>query len=232
MRHRRGLWVALLWFVLAWPAGIRAQESLHDTQLWLFLLGQIPVGKDWLVHAEVQPRWNDDISRQDQVLLRGGLGRRLGPRVTVWGGYAYTPRHGTESWTHEQRTWEQFNANLPSLGRWSPSIRFRQEQRFLDAWSDASHRFRAMGRLVRPLGSSGWSIAASDEYFVTLDHTGGGPRQGFDQNRVFSGVLRRLGTDVTFETGYTWQMLPKNATTPTRHNHIWLVWFTYAPPRR
>jgi hypothetical protein len=228
---RRGRFAtALCCFVLlAWPTRVRAQSAAHDTQLWLLLLGQLRVGEQWLVHAEAQPRWNDDISRSDQVLLRGAIGRRLGTRASVWAGYAYTPRQASDDWTHEQRLWQQLSVAFPRAGRWTPSIRIRPEQRLLESWGDASYRLRALGRLVRPLGASPWSIAASDEYFVTLDDTEDGPRRGFDQNRVFIGMLRRLSSEATIETGYLWQWLPESTTQPQRHNHTVLVWLAWTP---
>lgn len=203
---------------------------MHDVQAWLLLLGQIPVGDQWIVHAEAQPRWNDDISQRDQVIVRGGLGRRLGRRASVWGGYAYIPRWSSGDVLHEQRIWQQFSATLPRVGRWTPSLRLRQEQRFLDQWGDSSHRFRALGRLVRPIGNSPWSVAVWDEYFVTLDDTVRGPAQGFDQNRLFLTALRKLSPSVTFEAGYLWQVVPANQVRGTRHGHSVFTWLTWAPP--
>jgi hypothetical protein len=196
----------------------------------VLLLGQIPVGDQWIVHAEVQPRWNEDISQRDQVILRGGLGRRLGPRVSVWGGYAYIPRWASGDVLHEQRIWQQLSATLPRVGRWTPSLRLRQEQRVLDQWGDTSHRFRALGRLVRPIGTSPWSVAVWDEYFVTLDDTVRGPARGFDQNRLFLTALRKLSPSMTFEAGYLWQVVPANQVRGTRHGHNLFTWLTWAPP--
>lgn len=215
---------------VAVPSHAQAPPSVHDTQAWLLLLAQLPVGDAWTVHAEAQPRWNDDISQKDQVILRGGLGRRLNSRVTVWGGYGYVPRWSGDETFHEQRLWEQVSLTLPKAGTWTPSIRLRQEQRFLDQWGDSSHRFRALGRLVRPIGSSPWSVATWDEWFVTLDDTVDGPRQGYDQNRLFLTALRKLSPAVTFEFGYMWQHVPGTAIRPARHGHTLFSWFTYAPP--
>ncbi len=212
----------------------RAQSVpvVHDRQAWLLLLGQIPLGDAWVVHAEAQPRFNDDISQKDQLLLRGALGRRLSPRVMVWGGYGYIPRWSGDITFHEQRLWEQVTATLPKAGKWAPSIRLRQEQRFLEQWGDTSHRFRALGRLVRPIGRSPWSVAVWDEWFVTLDETVGGPRQGYDQNRFFLTALRKLSPAVTVEAGYLWQHVPGTAIKAARHGHSVFGWITYAPPPR
>ena len=192
----------------------------------------VPVGDHWTVHGEAQARWSEDLTQYDQTLLRGAVGRRLNSRVTLWGGYAYAPRVTPGDRLDEQRLWEQASITLPGAGKWAPSLRLRQEQRFLAEWGDASHRFRALGRVVRPLGASGWSLALWDEYMITLDDTLDGPRQGFDQNRVFAGVLRKLTTQVSLEGGYLWQLLPSNASRGVRHGHTALIWVTYAPPRR
>ena len=205
---------------------------MHDRQLWLLFLGQVPVGDQWLVHAEAQPRWNDDVSQRDQLLLRGALGRRLGPRVTMWAGYGYIPRWTAGDVLHEQRLWQQLSATLPRVGKWTPSIRLRPEQRFLEQWGDTSHRFRALGRLVRPIGSSPWSVAVWDEYFVTLDDTAGGPQQGFDQNRFFATMLRKVSPAVTVEAGYLWHLQPANQVRGVRHGHTAFAWLTWAPPVR
>lgn len=196
----------------------------------MLLLGQIPVGDEWVVHAEAQPRWFEDISQRDQLLLRGGLGRRLGSRVIVWAGYGYIPRWTSGDVLHEQRLWQQLSATLPRLGQWTPSIRLRPEQRFLDEWGDTSHRFRALGRLVRPIGASPWSVAVWDEYFVTLDDTVGGPTRGFDQNRLFLTALRKLAPAVTLEAGYMWHLQPETSARGTRHGHTVFTWITWAPP--
>lgn len=216
------------------PAMAAAQPlpTAHDSQAWVLLLGQIPVGDRWMVHAEVQPRWNDDVSQKDQLLLRGALGRRIGPRVVVWGGYGYIPRWSRGTTFHEQRLWEQVSATLPKAGKWAPSIRLRQEQRFLEQWGDASHRFRALGRLVRPIARSAWSFAVWDEWFVTLDQTRGGPPQGYDQNRFFLTALRKLSPSVTLEAGYLWQHVPATTVRAERHGHTLFTWFTYAPAAR
>lgn len=217
------------------PVGARAQvaqPSVQDTQLWVQLLALAPVGDAWTVHVESQTRWHEDLANLDQTIVRGAIGRQISRRVTLWGGYAYTPRWSGGDRLDEQRTWEQASITFPTAGKWAPSLRLRQEQRYLDNWGDASHRFRAMGRVVRPLGGSKWSLALWDEYMVTLDDTPNGPRQGFDQNRLFAGAFRKLSRDVTFEGGYVWQLHPSNASRGTRHGHTIFLWLTYAPPRR
>lgn len=238
MRRLTGLALALTLALLV-SAEARAQDqeqvqhpAVDDVQAWLLLLGLFPIGEQWTLQTEVQPRLNNDLSDVDQVILRGSMGRRLGPRVTLWGGYAYIPRWSAGERFDEQRIWEQLSATFPNLGKWTPSIRIRAEQRFLDDWSDSSHRLRAMGRFVRPIGASPWSLVLWDEYFVNLDDTVGGPPQGFDQNRLYVTALRQLSKTVTLEAGYVWQAQPSTATRGPRHGHTLFAWLTYTQPRR
>lgn len=217
------------------PVTVRAQgagTTIHDSQLWGQWVALLPVAEAWTVHAEAQFRWNDDLGNHDQDIFRGAVGRRVSPRVTLWGGYAYNPRWTGGVRFDERRTWEQASVTLPTAGKWAPSLRIRQEQRYLAEWGDTSHRLRLLGRFVRPIGGSPWSVALWDEYMVTLDHTEGGPRQGFDQNRAFVGILRTLSREVTIEGGHLWQMQPSNAARGPRHGHTAFAWLTYAPQRR
>ena len=141
---RRG--AALLALVAGVTASAHAQTQsrpgIHDLQTWLLVLGFIPLGEQHLLHAEVQPRWTDDVSRFDQMPLRVGVGRRVGRRATVWAGYGYLPRflEGDGGVLHEQRIWEQVMIPLPHAGRWAPMLRIRPEQRFVEQWGDTSHR--------------------------------------------------------------------------------------------
>ena len=232
MRSATALLVLLLAVIAPWPAVAQSDPpAVNDAQAWLLLLGLFPVGEQWTIQAEVQPRWNDDLTDLDQVIVRGSVGRHFGRRVTVWGGYAYIPRWSDDSRFDEQRAWQQLNVAWAPISRWSSSIRVRAEQRFLDEWGDSSHRLRGMGRVVRPLGASPWSLALWDEYFVNLDDTPGGPAQGFDQNRLFATLLRKLSADVTLEAGYAWQVQPSTASRGVRHGHTLFAWFTYARHR-
>jgi len=118
---------------------------------------------------------------------------------------------------------------MPEAARWTPSIRLRLEQRFQDTWSDSSHRFRVMGRGVRPLdGQRRWNIAAWDELLITLDDTAVGPSQGIDQNRLFGGVLRQFSPKVGLEAGYMW-VTADPPTGPRTHSHNLSVWLNLTP---
>lgn len=212
---------------LAAPPAAFAQDAPaeHDTQQWTQVVATVSLADKWLTHLEAQSRWFEDVQAHDQLIIRYALGRRLSRSVTIWGGHAWTPRTFEDGWTHEQRIWEQLSATFPTVGAWTPSIRIRQEQRFLDGWADNSHRLRMMGRAVRPVDAEKlWSIVAWNEAMVTLDETENGPAQGFDQNRLFAGVLRKLSEQAGFEWGYLWRTSDPSGSQPRRHDHVLFAW--------
>lgn len=207
------------------PAFAQSAPAVHDTQLWTQVVATVSLSDKWLTHLEAQSRWFEDLQAHDQLIIRNAVGRRLSRRVTIWGGHAWTPRTFDDGWTHEQRIWEQLSATFPAIGAWTPSIRIRQEQRFLDSWDDTSHRLRLMGRAVRPVDAEKlWSIVAWNEAMITLDETENGPAQGFDQNRAFAGVLRKLSNQAGLESGYLWRTSDPAGSQPRRHDHVLFAW--------
>lgn len=206
-------------------AAAQDARATHDAQLWVQILATVKVSPDWMVHLEGQPRWSEDAGDLNQVIVRTALGRRLTDRASLWGGYAWVPRTLGPGTRHEQRAWQQLSATLPNAGAWTPSLRIRLEQRFLDGWQDASHRLRVMGRIVRPLNADrSWLLAAWNEALFTVDDTVGGPQAGVDQNRLFAGVARRLSPKATLETGYLWQTMDPAGAAPRAHGHTAFAW--------
>lgn len=218
--------------LVAAPASGQTLPDFKDSQAWVQALAIGQLSKNWRLHLEAQPRVFDDVSELGITIVRAAVGRQLSPRVTVWGGYAWVARSLGPRTSYEQRSWEQLSLTLPRAGQWSPSARLRLEQRWLNPWANASHRLRAMARLQRPLGTgSPWHVALYDEAMVTFDTTPRGPFRGYDRNRLFSGVGRRLSPTFTAEFGYMWE----NSTVRgpgQRNDHIGLLTMNIAWPRR
>jgi hypothetical protein len=206
--------------VVAEPAPASAQVQ-HDAQVWAQVISTLTLS-DWRIHLEVQPRFSQDASELDHTLTRWALGRQLNSRMSVWAGHAWTARTLGDTTRHEQRLWQQLSLTLPAAAGWAPSVRVRLEQRFFDGWSDNSHRLRSMLRGVRPI-SGPWSLAVWDEFMLNFDQTGGGPHQGYDQNRAFAGVLRRFSRHASLEFGYLLQSL-KTPAGPMLNGHTAFTW--------
>lgn len=213
----------LFLLLLCSPREVAAQTD-HDAQLWLQVVATVSVSENWRVHLEEQPRFYENVSETLQIITRTAVGRRIGDRASLWGGYAWVVKPPGPGTAHEHRVWQQFSSTFPELGGWRPAIRVRVEQRFQDEWADASHRARMMGRFVRPLDANGqWSFVAWNELFVTFDETANGPWQGYDQNRAFAGVLRQLSAKAGFEFGYLWQTADPPGR-PRQDAHVAFAW--------
>lgn len=215
--------VPTLLLLLASSRAASAQDTT-DVHLWLQAIATVRLPGDWRLHLEEQPRWHRNVSEPFQILTRTGLGRRVSDRLTLWVGHAWVAKPPGPGVRHEQRVWEQASITLPTRGGWTPSLRLRVEQRRQSGWADTSHRVRLMARGVRPLTRDGrWAVAAFDEAFVTLDRTANGPVRGFDQNRLFGGVIRRLHPQATVELGYMWVATRQAA--GARHDaHLPFAW--------
>jgi hypothetical protein len=212
------------------PAAAVAQDTA-DGQVWIQGVALGRLSEHWRSHIEVQPRWFDDASELGLVIVRSAIGRQATPRLTIWFGYAWVPRTLGEGVRHEQRIWEQLSMVLPEIAGWRPTARIRLEQRWQpDPWDGTSHRLRMMARAQRSLRSnSRWQLATYDELMVTLDETRLGPRQGFDRNRLYGGIVRTVNPWVTLEGGYIWEhtALPVGR----RNDHVALGVVTLQWPR-
>jgi hypothetical protein len=202
------------------PAESASAQDVEDGQLWIQALAIGELSDNWRVHLELQPRVFNDASELGLTIVRTAIGRRLHPNVTAWAGHAWVPRSLGPATVHEQRLWQQLLLAFPSAAGWTPSARVRLEQRWLDPWVGTSHRLRLMMRAQRPLAPAGpWSVAFYNETMLTLDDTSLGPGRGFDRNRLYGGMVRRLSSLFSAELGYVWE----HATFPgplQRNDHV------------
>jgi len=226
--------IAFLLGVFALVLGVsptRAQDY-QDGQLWSQTVVTSQVSANWRTHVELQPRMFDNGRELGFTIIRTAVGRQLTPRLTVWGGYTWVARSLGPSTRWERRSWQQASISLPRAGSWTPSMRLRIEQRWLEPWANVTHRVRLMARVQRPVrANSPWHIAFYDEAMFTLDTTTPGPYRGYDRNRLFSGLGRRVSPALTVEGGYLWE----NSTIygpGQRNEHVALLTLNVAWPRR
>lgn len=202
----------------------------QEAQLWVQFNGQAPLARTWAVLFESQPRWNQDVTHFDQVVLRAGLIKRLTPAIQVSAAYAFVPRHTALGTWWEQQSYEQLLLTLPRLGRWLPQLRLREDQRYLSQWADASHRLRESVRVSRPVPSApSWTMVLYQEAFVNLDDTARGPSRGLDQLRLYGGLQHPLTRDLAVEVGYMCQEMFLLGARPHRRNHNAVVQFQFRP---
>ena len=229
VRDRRMARAVLTLALLTVPATSWAQDT-SDGQVWMQALAIGQLGADWRTHVEVQPRWMNDASELGLTIVRTALGRRVAPRLTVWLGHAWVPRTLGAGVRHEQRLWQQLSYAAPAVARWTPTVRLRVEQRWLQPWDGASHRVRLLARAQRPLGAATpLAVFTYNEAMFTLDHTRRGPARGFDRNRLAAGLVRRFSPVVSSDLGYIWETvtIPRGR----RNDHVLLAVLNLSVPR-
>lgn len=206
---------------IAFATGAHA-ETTHDEQAWVNLTAMGPISGDVVYFAELQPRVGDGISRLDALLLRGAVGVKLSPKVTLYQGYAHviTPVDGGRD-INEERSFQQLNVALGKPLGGELSSRTRLEQRWRSNGSDMGWRLREMLRYEHPLkqGSDAVNALVYAEGFVAFNDTDWGARAGFDQLRSFVGAEVGLPGASTLELGYLNQTIDQTRGR-TRMNHV------------
>lgn len=212
---------------VAWTSPASA-ETVEDEQLWVNLTAIGSVSGDLVYFAEFQPRFGNG-ARLDQAIVRGAIGWKLSPAVTVYQGYAHvaTLVEGGRD-LNEERSFQQLNLALGKPLGGELSSRTRLEQRWRSNGGDTGWRARGMLRYEHPLKAQSDAVNALvwSEAFFALNDTDWGARSGFDQVRTFVGAEVGLPGASTVELGYLNQTINQTAGR-TRMNHAASVTLWY-----
>jgi hypothetical protein len=222
----------LLSVLCAWalPGGLHAQTT-HDEQAWINLTATGPVAEGGVYFIEVQPRIGDGVSRLDALLLRGGVGLKLSPSVTLFQGYAHIVSPVSEGRdVNEERSFQQLNLDLGNIGRARLSSRTRLEQRWRSDGGDMGWRLRELVRVALPVRPDSDAVKAVlyTEGFLALNDTDWGARGGFDQLRTFAGLELALPGDASMDVGYLNNVIDRGGGA-VRMNHVAAVTVTFRP---
>lgn len=139
-------------------AGKSQDSSLGN---WLVYIGSKQLNSKWNLHHEIQYRNYNTGGDLEQLLLRTGLGYKIGEKSNLLLGYGYINSenftgNGNEQVTvEEHRIFQQF-INKGALGSVSIQHRYRFEQRFVA--NDFKTRFRYFLGLNIPLKDSKYSL--------------------------------------------------------------------------
>jgi Protein of unknown function (DUF2490) len=202
-----------------------ADDMEHELQNWNMVTLRVDAPHRLSLYVEGQSRTGLGLEKNegmDRLLVRGALGYRVTPWMSLWQGYAWTPSYRPQ-FQNENRLFQQLLLEN-KVKKLTVINRTRLEERFIEDAGATSMRFRHMLRLSYPLDKAQkWSAVAYDEYFVNLNRTPAGPRGGFDQNRIFVGLNRRLSKQVNAEAGYMFAHVNRHGGTPDKSNHIILL---------
>lgn len=202
---RSGFSVLLVILALGLFSPTATHATDHDSGMWTTVSASHKLANQWSAGLLVQTRLNNDFGDLERTVLRPSMTYKPTDYLALTIGY---DAHFIEKPNDrlEQRIWQQVAFNWTSAPiAWT--ARARLEERFIEGVDGAPLRLRLMARGQLALNDDGLYAAMSNEYFVNLDETRGGPRDGFDQNRFYVGLGRPLNERIKAEVGYQMQYI-------------------------
>ena len=174
---------------------------------------------------EVHPRFGDNVSEFNQLVVRPVLGYQLTDHLSIWQGYTwvgtYQPRYTQEHHSIQQLIYRR---NFSSFELFS---RFMLEERVIGGADGIGLRARTLMRIDVPIPQAPeWAFVLYDEVLVNVNSVRNGPQEGFDENRFVVGMNRQVTEQISVDFGYQMQAQNRaSAGLVNQMNHILLVQF-------
>lgn len=181
------------------PLYARAADS--DVQVWNAFKAEQRWSARWSTSLDGQLRLQDNVSQFSALVLDAAAFHHAGDRFKLGAGFQYTV--APPGRTDEQAPWQSVSYAHQLFGA-SASTTLRLDERLRDDVDGVLPRLRLGSRLTYPLDGK-WYLAASEEVRFNLRDTGAGPVSGFEQNRLYGGVGRRIDDFARIEIGYLWR---------------------------
>lgn len=212
--------------LLALGAGPAAAAE-QDAQAWAALQLDTTLTERWdaTLSGELQTR--DNVSAFQSLILDGGAFYRASPRVKLGLGYQYTVAEPGKS--DEQAPWQslEYTHGFRDL---TLGYKLRLDERIRDDTDGVLPRLRLGLRVTYPLGEA-WYAAASEEIRFNLRDPGTGPVGGFEQNRVYAGLGRKIDERARVEFGYLWRF-ERERGKPDRSDNVLFLQFVISADMR
>jgi hypothetical protein len=216
------------------PAAAQSHRTVRsETNTWLSVTGDLWATPKLGIQTELLYERSDLGEDPQQIELRLGLQRAVGPsvRLAAGGTFIHTSPYGpfpARAAFDEYRSWVQATVEH-RLAKVTLSHRYRLEERWIERPSSTGGesdiafglRLRYQGRATIPLAPAshprGPYVAASDEIFLV-----GGPHAPYnlvDQNRAYLGLGVRWSPSLRSEIGYLNQAILRSNGTQVENNH-------------
>lgn len=210
------------------PKSAHADDADQELQNWDMVTIQVDAPHRISLYGEAQSRTGFQKDEAlSNIIIRGAAGYRIKPCLSLWQGYGWTPSYRPH-FNNENRIFQQvvLEKRYKKLGI---TNRTRLEERFIENAGGTSVRFRHQVKLAYALGQTKkWSLVGYDELFVNLNRTPNGPQGGYEQNRIFVGVNRRITEQINAEGGYLINHINRHRGTPDKMNHVILLTLNFS----
>jgi hypothetical protein len=224
-RYRVPLFAAsALLAIAALPLSARADEA--DSQFWSVFTFNARFPNRLRLYAEVQPRIGNNYHEISQLIIRPAIGYQVTPKLSLWGGYGWTPSF-LPKYTSEHRVFQQalIENNFPGLAMQN---RTRLEERSIQGAGGLAWRIRHQVRVSKPLNATKrWAAVGYNELFWNLNSTPHGPQSGFDQDRVYLGTAYNTDRHTRVELGYLASFVNPPNNRPNRRLDVLLLGVNY-----
>jgi len=170
--------------------------------MWMNLSAQGggSAGSTWRWSSDSMVRTRDGAGTLDFLGEQVTVTRDMTPRASTGAGYGYYVGFVDAGVLHEHRFFQQYGWSGGTGLR--VALRGRIEERFVTELDGMRLRARPQLRVTWPLAATGrLRGVVSDELFVQV-HAAGPSVLGFDNNRLFVGIARRLTPRDAVEIGY------------------------------
>ncbi len=213
------------WMLLGGTLSFADSELNQDFRLWTPLYLNFPLSGPVKGYMEANPRFSDDASQIDQLILRPAIGYKLTSTISLWQGYAWVANY-EPTYTQEHRIFQQLIYSN-KFSTFKLLSRSRLEERWIQNAIGTAVRARTMLRGDIPLLTHpALAFAAYDEIFVNLNTLRQGPEAGFDQNRFFLGINYTISPNFNVDAGYQLQVINTVLSgLANQANHILLLQF-------
>ena len=227
---KHNFYLIILTILLSWSFYPAYADSLkNDFGLWTAVNINTPITKKFQSRFQMSPRWLDNSTNFNQLILHALLGYKFNEHLSFFQGYAWSTLY-RPNFTREQRPYQDLlithNINKISLEH-----RFRFEERFLQDVEGISLRARYKLKGTYPLDKNEkWSLVLFDELFFNLNSHSKGPEVGLDQNRIYIGINHKFNENISSDLGYQLQQLNPPRSSINRFNHFIFFYLNFFLP--
>ncbi len=174
----------------------------NQDQVWLMLFTRGTIYDKFLGYAEYQPRIKHDQEKMQAIMHRSMVGWQYSETQSFWVGYAYLETYIPREFSETRPFINWFYQSRLTSFKTAQQIRF--EQRNFNIYEGSSYRLRYKYRIKQKISEKyKLSFVYQNELFYNTNTLNKRYNQGFEQNRLYIGLNKDLGSGHEAEVAVT-----------------------------
>lgn len=206
-------------------------KTTPEEQLWTTFSASAGVSDRVVLAFDIQPRARAGEATFSKMNVQASVSYKIDLASNAGAGYVYALLEtGDSQEIVENRFWLRYNRDLGNIGRLRLSSRTQLEVRDVEIGKQLGFRLRQRisGRL--PLGRKGARSIDGFVYvepMINLRNTDWGAEKGFDQGRIYAGLIFPFSSNASLDVGYLLQR-QREEQGAVELNHIGVVMLSVA----